>query len=154
MALRIVINNQARLERIGIGYMPDAHDVEILQLKPGVNVVDCDEWERAKALETIRDRLDADLLEEGDEVEDEKSALGEMDERAARKLVGKTYSVPTLAAWQSIEERAPIRKAIKAQIEKCTGDGNTPEAMVAHQAADVAPRLEPAVRTSKPRRKK
>lgn len=154
--MQIVTNNQARLQRYGIGYILDQgrpHEPEILQLKPGVNVVFVEEWERAKQLKTCQSDLDEDRVTEGAEVEDIASALADMDERPAKKLIKKTYSTDILEAWLGTEQRKPLRAAIRAQIEQATSPGVdvAPAMLIAQQAADLPERDEPPAKT-KPRR--
>lgn len=109
-----VINKRPRLHGIAIGGRP-GQDV-VLNLWPGVNEVDDAQWAEAMKNKLVQKHIDDEDLE----VSEALGPFGELDERAAVKLISETFNRDLLKSWKFMDGRPGVLGAIAAQIEKLT----------------------------------
>ncbi len=112
----LVKNNAARVHQIG--------GKTLIQLLPGVNVVDPKAWAEAAKILTIQHYLDIEELEVIDET---ANTLKEKTAKEAIKIAGDTLDLRLLNMWAEDETRAGVSKALQAQIDLVNAAGDVPE---------------------------
>jgi hypothetical protein len=96
---------------------------ERLQLVSGINQVDQELWEQAKKIAVVQTYLSDGTLKEPRATRTEEANLKGVAASEAMRLIKETFDPRTLARWAEGEKRAPIAKAIEAQlaaVEKAT----------------------------------
>lgn len=111
----LIKNNASRIHQIG--------GKKMIQLMPGVNVVDPELWAEAEKVKVVQHYLDTEEFQ----VIDEK-ATGPKDKNAkeAAKLASETFDLALLKSWLDDEPRAGVTKAIQAQIDLINAAGDVP----------------------------
>lgn len=88
-----------------------------IRLAPGVNIVDAEEWEKAKEIKLIREHyIENEILIEMGPVPT-GDALPR-DPKEAIRIVDETVSLKLLREWSERENRPLVSMAIKDQIAK------------------------------------
>lgn len=130
MTLKIVIkNNLPRVIGIGACLAAGISHGEI-RLIPGANVVDAEEWKRAKGSvskpnKILAGYIDRDEIEEGDSSDDADSLPSKPTD--AIKRVKETLDMRKLRAWAEVEKRAPVLNAITKQIAEIDSREKKPD---------------------------
>lgn len=93
-----------------------AVDAEVLQLKPGLNPVDAEKWERALKNQTVQALVKSKILVV-DKTRTQNGNISELAITKAVKLVMGTYDKDILEGWALAEERAPVLQAIEKQLD-------------------------------------
>lgn len=105
-------------------------------LRPGLNEVDDEVWERAKTHPGLRRRIQqgvVELISDGDDAEHAAELTG-MRVRESLTLVKETIDEDILRHWLEIEDRDSVVKALETQLSKVSKTQDQAEA-----AADKKP---------------
>jgi hypothetical protein len=93
---------------------------DLFVLKPGINEVPEDLWQKAQKVELVRLMVDEDILKPGEGPA--PVDLSTLKPAAAVTLVKKTVDRELLERWFDAEKRKPVLEAIQAQVEAITPD--------------------------------
>lgn len=104
-------NNMARLFMIGAG-----KEHGKINLMPGNNMVDANDWKAAKSLKVVAHYLDSRDLEETVVADDDN--LAQLSVGAAANRVLECLDSMRLKSWLTEENRPAVRKAIEDQLAK------------------------------------
>lgn len=113
-----MIINYKRPGMFGFGWNADTNKCAAL-LKPGVNEIEKDIWDKWKTHPIISAMIDEGTFEVVSE-KDEKPAkvlLSTKKPGEAISLAQHCLDLEVLKEWQSLEKRPSVKKAIKEQIE-------------------------------------
>jgi hypothetical protein len=93
---------------------------DLFVLKPGMNEVPEDLWEKAQKIELVRIMVEEEILKPGEGPA--PVDLSTLKPAAAVTLVKKTVDRVLLERWFDAEKRKPVLEAIQAQVEAITPD--------------------------------
>jgi hypothetical protein len=103
---------------------PNFHNVgDLFILKPGINEVPEDLWQKAQEIELVRIMVDEEILKPGEGPA--PADLSKLKPAAAATLVKKTVDRELLERWFDAEKRKPVLEAIGVQIDAITPDKGT-----------------------------
>lgn len=117
----IVKNNLPRVIGIGACNVKGKSYPE-MKLVCGANVIDADDWKKAKEQDKIlAGYVEREEVEEGETTDDSGNLPNKPTD--AIKLVKETLDRKRLAGWLESEKRAPVRSVIEKQIAEIDSRG-------------------------------
>lgn len=112
----MVKNNAERIRQIGGSPM--------IQLLPGINVVDPAAWAKAVEIELIKFYIKNGELQV---IDAKAESITDKTANEAVKLAGETFNVVLLKTWLEDESRARVIKALQGQLDLINAAGDVPQ---------------------------
>lgn len=123
----VVINHEPRLVQIPFGHESLAREsgrpFGRVDLKPGTNLVDAEEWAECEKLESVR--LWKQTITSNRDIEGARpmmleviAGLPALDAREAERVLREVYDVTQLDRWLKEEKREDIRVLIRARADE------------------------------------
>lgn len=125
MIIKYTAKNLFRVNYVAKNALParpgKAQELTRLNIIPGVNFIEDDQWDDVKEHPTVAKLVDAEIIEI------EKKTIDTMTEKEAIKLVGGTHDPKILNFWASKEKREKVKMAISDKIRIISEYGKNAE---------------------------
>jgi hypothetical protein len=153
-----VLNTEARLRQVSYGYhAPPGDNVGLhamyFDLKPGLNVIDVEKWEQAKAQSMTQILISHGILKEGPMLADGVNPFADLSPRQAAKAILETLDPQLLERAARIEQREPIAEVLDYQRKRAEAEARGQEAPEQPDAVRQVEMLPDAAPAQAPRKK-